>query len=578
MTGEGPATGRRPGASADRRRLILGILGESLPRRRTPLALLILVAMVAALAEGSGLLLLGLAVPILVPDAGAGMAVPWLPVPLTLPVVLAGYLSLAVLAAVAIYARTRSIGRLRADTIARLRHRLLEAFLAAEWSWLRDQRAAELTRIATADTTRVAHGVEFAVRSASIVLRVPILLAIAAGVSPGLTATVLGGAALALAALARIDRRARASHQLIGDSWRRLHARVADVMAGRRVVKAGSLEAATLRDLDAQSRAWQDLSREREDRDAVLRCGYQIGLAVAVAAGLWLAVDVFRLGLAEGLVAILALARIGHTGLALHGGWRAIVQALQPYGVIRDTLAVARAHREPDAAGAIAPPRRAIVLDHVSVSHGRGQGLALDEVTASIPVEGMTAIVGPSGSGKSTLIDLVIGLTAPDTGSVLLDDRPLRPADRPAWRRLVGYLPQQPFLFDHTIRGNLLAACPDADEAAMLKALRDADAGDLLESRPHGLDAEVGEHGDRLSGGERQRIALACALIRRPRLLVLDEPTSGLDRASEERVMHALARQARQRTVVIVTHRPEVAALCPVTIHLREGRLVERSP
>jgi len=565
------------GDRAARRRLILGLLGESLPASRRKLAALALVALVAALAEGSGLVLLGLSVPLLVPGAGAAGPA-WLPLPPTLPLVLAAYLALAVLGSASVYLRTRYTRRLRGETIARLRHQLVDAILMADWSWQTGQRGAELTRIATADTGRVAVGVEFVLRSASIILRVPVLLAVAAGVSIGLTAAVLAMAAVVLAvavpaAAARLALSAGDPQRQIGEDWRRLHARVADVMAGRRVIKAGSLEAATLHDLEVQSHAWQARGVEREEADARFRCLCQIGLAVAVAVGLLLAVDVFRLGLAEGMVAVLALARIGHTGLTLHGGWLGIRQALQPYEVIRETLAAARANREPCPPAAIDPPRRAIVLDAVTAAHRDGDGPALQAVSVSIPVNAMTAVIGPSGSGKSTLIDLVIGLTAPDAGRVLLDDRPLTAASRPAWRRLVGYLPQRPFLFDHTVRGNLLAARPNADEAAMLTALADADAGELVAARTGGLDTEVGEQGDRLSGGERQRIALACALIRQPRLLVLDEPTSGLDQPSEERVVRALARQARQRTVVIVTHRPEVAALCDVTISLERGRL-----
>lgn len=568
------------GGGAARRRLILGLLGESLPASPRKLAALAAVALVAALAEGSGLVLLGLSVPLLVPGAGAAGPA-WLPVPPTLPLVLGAYLALALLGSASVYLRTRYTRRLRGETIARLRHQLVDAILMAEWSWQTGQRSAELTRIATTDTGRVAVGVEFVLRSASIVLRVPILLAVAVGVSPGLTASVLaaGAAVLAVAVLAgarpgiRDGRRPGDAQRQIGEDWRRLHARVADVMAGRRVIKAGSLETATLLDLEAQSRAWQARGVEREEDDARFRCLCQIGLAVAVAAGLLLAVDVFRLGLAEGMVAVLALARIGQTGLTLHGGWLGIRQALPHYEVIRGTLAAARANREPHPAAAIEPPRRAIVLDAVTMAHRDGDGPALSTVSVSIPVNAITAVTGPSGSGKSTLIDLVIGLTAPDAGRVLLDDRPLAAASRPTWRRQVGYLPQRPFLFDHTVRGNLLAARPDADEAAMLRALADADAGDLVAARTGGLDTEVGEQGERLSGGERQRIALACALIRQPRLLVLDEPTSGLDRPSEERVVRALARQARERTVVIVTHRPEVAALCDVTIALDGGRL-----
>jgi ATP-binding cassette subfamily C protein len=197
---------------------------------------------------------------------------------------------------------------------------------------------------------------------------------------------------------------------------------------------------------------------------------------------------------------------------------------------------------------------------------------ALSEVSASIPIGSVTAIVGPSGAGKSTLADLVMGLAVPTSGAIALDGRPLDAAGRRAWRAHVGYVPQDAFLFHESIRDNLLAARPGAADAELWEALEAADATNLVRSLPDGLETIAGERGTRLSGGEAQRIALARALLRHPALLVLDEPTSALDADSEARIIATIERLKGRHTIVIVAHRQALAAIADQTIALDRGR------
>ena len=200
---------------------------------------------------------------------------------------------------------------------------------------------------------------------------------------------------------------------------------------------------------------------------------------------------------------------------------------------------------------------------------------ALREIDFVIPARSTVAVVGPSGSGKSTLADLIMGLVTPDDGTILIDGKPLTGELIYNWRSSIGYVPQENFLFNDTIRGNLLLVRPGASEEEIWDALRQAAADSFVASFPEGLETVVGDRGIRLSGGERQRIALARALLRKPTVLILDEATSSLDRENERRILDAIEGLHGELTMVIIAHRLSTIRRADSIVVLEQGRIVE---
>lgn len=141
----------------------------------------------------------------------------------------------------------------------------------------------------------------------------------------------------------------------------------------------------------------------------------------------------------------------------------------------------------------------------------------------------MTAIVGQSGAGKSTLVDILMGLNRPESGEMFIDGVPLTDKNALGLRKAISFVPQDPFLFNTSIRGNLLLMAPHATEEQMWEALEFAAADRFVDCLPKGLDTPIGDRGIRLSGGERQRLVLARAILPKPSILILDEATSALD-------------------------------------------------
>ncbi|MCB1135311.1 MAG: ABC transporter ATP-binding protein, partial [Chlamydiia bacterium] len=162
---------------------------------------------------------------------------------------------------------------------------------------------------------------------------------------------------------------------------------------------------------------------------------------------------------------------------------------------------------------------------------------ALDNVSFSVPAHQMTAIVGPSGSGKSTLIKLILRLHDPLSGKIYADDACIEDLLPAAWRSHIAYVPQEPTLFNRSIRDNLLFASPGASEEDIEEACRTAYAKEFIDGLPQGYDTVIGENGVQLSGGQKQRLAIARALIRKPKLLIMDEATSNLDSQSEKFIL-----------------------------------------
>jgi ATP-binding cassette, subfamily B, bacterial MsbA len=211
---------------------------------------------------------------------------------------------------------------------------------------------------------------------------------------------------------------------------------------------------------------------------------------------------------------------------------------------------------------ALQPPGRPTIFN------GLNMGIA--------PV-GLTAIVGPSGSGKTTLVDLIVRLREPDRGRILVGGRDIREFDVRSLRARVGYLSQDPQLFNATIAENLLLGRPDATEAEMLQAASRAHVHEFVSSMEKGYATPLGRGGLLLSGGQRQRLALARELLRDPDLYIFDEPTSALDQETEAIIGELINELSRTHPVVIISHRPDVISGAHVIYRIERGKAVEMS-
>jgi subfamily B ATP-binding cassette protein MsbA len=216
-----------------------------------------------------------------------------------------------------------------------------------------------------------------------------------------------------------------------------------------------------------------------------------------------------------------------------------------------------------------------LVFDHVHFQYEDDKPV-LQGVSFEASPGMVVALVGSSGSGKSTMAGLAASFLTPDSGRVLVDGVDLRTVQLASYRRQLGLVFQDDFLFDGTIRENLRFARPDATDDEIVDAATKAYVTEFSDRFPDGLDTIIGERGVKLSGGQKQRVTIARALLADPRLLLLDEATSSLDTESEALIQKSLDDLLHGRTTIVIAHRLSTIQRADLILVIESGKIVER--
>ncbi|MGW2209542.1 thiol reductant ABC exporter subunit CydD [Streptomyces sp. NPDC001781] len=287
--------------------------------------------------------------------------------------------------------------------------------------------------------------------------------------------------------------------------------------------------------------------------------------------------------LSVALVAVTIGMRLVHGDMDLYTGLVILVLAPEAYLPVRQMGAQYHAAAEGLAAaeeifavletpapatGGAPVPAGSLAFDSVTVRYPGRSADAVTDVSFLVEPGETVALIGPSGAGKSTLLGVLLGFVRPGAGQVRVGGDDLADLDLEEWRSRIAWVPQRPHLYAGTIAENVRLARPDADDAAVRRALADAGALEFVDALPAGADTLLGEDGAGLSAGQRQRLALARAFLADRPVLLLDEPTAALDGATEADVVAAVRRLAVGRTVLLVVHRPALLEVADRVVRL----------
>jgi ATP-binding cassette subfamily C protein len=548
------------------------------------LAAAMLLVLLGAATEGVGLALL---VPIVEVLGDRGRTMGWLGeavqhalgtigLPASLPDLLAIFIGLIVLRTVTLTARDIALARLRLDFVDALRRRIYKAIADASWSFLMRQRLAEFLEVLTSQIERIGGGTYFFLQLPAMIVLAAVQVAIAITLSPLLTIGVLCWGVLLLILLHRRYGNRYQEGVELDNAHRATFIEISDFLHALKLAKSHSAESRHVAafELALERQTNQTIALDRSA--AAMRMVIQISAAVTLGAFVYFAVTFRQVDLANLLVMVVIFSRLAPVISQFQQSWQSLVHMLPVFAriiALRNLCAAAAESLSP-ASGRVSVQQE-IRLSGVGFTYEDRGSAAIEGLDLVIPAGSSVAIVGRTGAGKSTLADLLLGLLSPDKGTLLVDGIPLDGALLGRWRRSVGYVPQDNFLFNDTIRANLLWAYPEAREEDFREALSIAAADGLIAKLPEGLDTVLGERGLRLSGGERQRLGLARALLCRPTLLILDEATSALDNETERDVQAAIDRLRGRMTIVLIAHRLSTVRGADRIIVLDHGRLIQ---
>ncbi|CAN7172282.1 ABC transporter ATP-binding protein [Paenibacillus sp. LjRoot56] len=465
------------------------------------------------------------------------------------------------------------------------RHLRLETYgfiLQANWDFFIKNRKSDLINLLTSELARVSAGTHTFLQFIASIIFTLAQVSLAFWLSPRITVFVLVSGLLLIFISRKFLRRSLKFGNSTFELGQSYLAGVTDQINGIKDIKSNRLEKARM--------DWYVALTERMRNEQVaytkLQAGsskmYKASSAVLIAVFIYISVNLFRAQPEQLLLIIIIFSRLWPRFIGIQSSMEQIAVVMPSFKALvelHEQCAVGREFKE----GMDHEPKeqrihmkQGINLENVCFRYDLGEpAYALQKVNLHIPANRMTAIVGHSGAGKSTLVDVVMGLLKPESGSVMIDGIPLTDDILLSLRESLGYVSQDPFLFNTSIRDNLLMVKPHAEEKQLWEALQFSSAADFVRKLPQGLDTLIGDRGVRLSGGERQRLILARAMLKKPSILILDEATSALDNENEAKIQEVLEQLKGKMTIIVIAHRLSTIRDADEVIVMEEGKIIQ---
>jgi ATP-binding cassette subfamily C protein len=464
------------------------------------------------------------------------------------------------------------------ELVVSLQSRLYRALAGAHWDTVRRLAPSAITSALQTQTYDAGYGFSSMVQVIAAALLVAAYIISSAAVFPLMLPALIAILGLMWLLNRRHSSRVYAHAEDFVDAQTALHQRYEDWVAINRISSLG-VDVGKLADrFESGAREAATYSVGYSRSSAATRVSYEaavvIGILVGVPIAWWL--ETSPALLTFGLVAFI---RVLPRANSIQSGYQGIVNAVAPVRTIErlakqlelDWVSQPTNHKPLD--------WQRLELADVDVEEMLRDGdprWILRGVNLELKHGKWLALTGPTGAGKTTLADVMLMLVRPDAGELRIDGRPIDEELASEWRHQAAYVPQDVVLFDATIRDNLRLYVPEATDAELMAALKQAAADFVMTRLPDGLDTLAGPGGRWLSGGERQRIGIARALLRKPGFLVLDEPTAALDQDTQAKLMDALSNLDHKMSVVFITHRPELLQLADKIIGIEDGQITRR--
>lgn len=458
-----------------------------------------------------------------------------------------------------------------------LRLMLIKVLLAARWNYFISQPAGYFTNAIGNEAMRASSAYYNSVLLIASVIQVLVYGIAAMMLSWKVTLFAAIFSILLLLPLNRFIKMSRSAGDRQTELMKSLIARLTDALQGIKPIKAMAREANLQPLLEAETHDLNTAQQQQVIAGQLRKAVQEPSIVVLVAIGIYVVLTFGNYQFSVILVMVLLFHRSIYRAYSVQAFYQAIATVESAFWSLRGTIEHAEAQRESTIEGCkLKSFKKVITLNSVKFSYG--ENTVLKNASMDIPAGQIVAIIGPSGAGKTTIADLVIGLFRPQSGTVCVDDVPLSELNLRAWRQMIGYVPQEMFLFHDTIYRNVSLGDNKITRTDAEEALRDAGAWDFVSSLASDMDSVIGERGAKLSGGQRQRISIARALVHKPNLLILDEVTTALDPKTEAAICETLRKLRGKVAILAISHQPAMMEIADKVYRLKDGLIEELNP
>ncbi len=463
----------------------------------------------------------------------------------------------------------KRVGYTVAHVVTDLRLALLRALLVARWEYFLRQPTGAIVNAMFSETGRTSKAYQRGATIVALVIQMLVYVGVALLVSWQATLISLAAGLILAFMVKRFINKARRAGTRQTKLLISLNRHLTDTLQSIKPLKAMARENQADSLLKKKTTSLNKALQKQVLSRELLKAVQEPLLTIFMAIGLYIVLVYWRLPLATTVVLAFLLARIVKQVNKVQQQYQEMAILESAYWSLQETIQKTEQAHETTLGSQVPSLKHGIRLDRVSFAYQ--EDWVLRNASLTFPSGLFTAIVGPSGAGKTTIVDLVTALLRPQQGEIWVDDLPLEEVDIRRWRGMIGYVPQETVLLHDTVLFNVTLGDPELNEEDAEYALRASGAWQFVTAMPQGMYSTVGERGGGLSGGERQRIAIARALVRKPKLLILDEPTSAMDRNSEAAICETLQQLSGDYTILAISHQPALLTAADRAYRLQDG-------
>lgn len=456
--------------------------------------------------------------------------------------------------------------------VKELRLRVYDAVIDSEWEVLAAQKHDDLLNAFTNETRKISSAMTIFPTLVSIIISAVTQILIAFALNVPLTAIVIGFGSLFFFAFRNYFDLAKENGERMRLANRKYLGEIRSQLNSIKEIKSYGVEADHRHLLQHVLDEYETANITRTRMVTLPTLLFSMSSTVLIAIIFYIANVVLQVEMIELILIVYIFARIWPVFSKLHRQMIMLNNAIPSFESVEGILSrFNEAVKEEESGDGSIVLSREIRFDNVSFSYAASNEKVLDQSSLTIKAHAITALKGESGVGKSTLVNLLMGLLKPQDGTIWIDDRMLDKGNIRAWRKSIGFMPQDPIILNKSIRENITRFNPDAGDEEIVEALRKSQALDFVKRLPQGLDTMMGHKGVRLSGGEKQRIVLARALVRNPSVLILDEATSALDNENERNIQETIQSLKESMTIVSIAHRQSTIDGADYVIHIQKN-------